>query len=146
MNEAAGKTLSRDDDHLKLLSLFYYILGGINAFYALIPLIHITIGILLTVLTPFLPRKSGEPPMAIFGILLIFIGCFVIIVILCFAFLKIFAGYCIAKRKYRAFIYVAAALSCLSFPYGLVLGVFTFIVFSRESVTAQFAPPGGEAA
>lgn len=127
------------DEHLKLLSIFYYILGGINAFFSFIPLIYVGIGGLLLGLTSAIPVKPGEPSPAVIGWVFILIGAFIFFFILALSLLKIYAGYCIAKRRHRVFCYVVAVLTCLSFPYGTVLGVFTFIVLSREAVIEQFS-------
>jgi hypothetical protein len=54
------------------------------------------------------------------------------------ALTKFFAGRYIKQRKSRTFCIVVAALGCLEFPYGMVLGVFTFIVLGRQSVAKQF--------
>jgi len=39
--------MNNDRQHLKLLSIFHYIVGGILAFFFLFPLIHFTIGLLI---------------------------------------------------------------------------------------------------
>jgi len=37
--------MNRDEEHLKLLSIFHYVVGGIAAFFAFFPIIHLVIGI-----------------------------------------------------------------------------------------------------
>jgi len=54
------------------------------------------------------------------------------------ALTKFLAGRYIKQRKLRTFCMVVAALGCLEFPYGIVLGVFTFIVLGCQSVAKQF--------
>jgi hypothetical protein len=49
------------------------------------------------------------------------------------------AGRCLARRRNRAFCFVMAGISCAFFPLGTVLGVFTLIVLSRDSVQSMFA-------
>jgi MFS family permease len=48
------------------------------------------------------------------------------------------AGRCLSRRRNRAFCFVMAGISCGFFPFGTVLGVFTLLVLSRESVRALF--------
>ena len=45
----------------------------------------------------------------------------------------------IGNKLLCAFSLVIAALCCLNMPLGTVLGVFTFIVLTRDSVKAQYA-------
>jgi hypothetical protein len=53
---------------------------------------------------------------------------------------KFRAAWCIKHRKSRVFCMVVAGVSCLEFPYGTALGVFSFIVLGSGSVVQLFAP------
>ena len=44
----------------------------------------------------------------------------------------------LAQRKRYMFCLVVACVECLFMPFGTVLGVFTIIVLSRDSVKALF--------
>ena len=48
--------MNRIEENVRLLSIFYYVLAGLIAFFACIPIIHITIGILFLVM----PEKMCE--------------------------------------------------------------------------------------
>jgi len=48
------------------------------------------------------------------------------------------AGQCLFRRKAYSFALVIACVECLFIPFGTILGVFTIIVLSRESVKALF--------
>lgn len=137
MNTEQAVQRAIDDEHLKLLSIFYYVLGGLNAFCAFIPLIYVFLGGFFLII-PMLPESSDAAPLAVFGLLFIVIGFFAFLISAVLAGLKIYAGYCLTKRKGRVFCYFVAALCCLNMPFGTILGVFTFIVLSRPTVTAQF--------
>ncbi len=128
-----------DEEHLKMLSIFYYVLGGVNALLACIPFIHVTIGLFLLSLPSSAHSGSGGRPPAIIGLLFVIIGITVILIGWTLAALKIYAGYCISKRKKRIFCLVIAAISCLGIPVGTVLGVFTFIVLMRPSVKELYS-------
>ena len=127
-----------DNEHLRLLSIFYYVLGIINAIFACFPLIYVAMGLFFVMLSPGVPEKEGGAPMAVFGLMFVVMGLMVFLLGATMAVMKIYAGYCLSKRKGRIFCYIAAAISCLSMPYGTILGVFTFIVLSRSEVAAQF--------
>ena len=52
--------------------------------------------------------------------------------------MMIIAGRMMAKRRRRMFCLIVAAISCLFFPLGTLLGIFTILVLSRPSVIQQF--------
>jgi hypothetical protein len=48
------------------------------------------------------------------------------------------AGRCLSRRKRYSFALVMACIECLFIPFGTILGVFTIIALSRQSVKALF--------
>lgn len=136
--------VNRDTEHLRLLEIFHYVDAGISALFALIPVIHVTIGLFL-VMNPEAfaeTRGRGGPPPE-FGWLFVIIGGFFILFGLTAATLVLVAGRSIAKRKRYLFCLIVAGLNCIWFPFGTALGVFTFIVLLRPSVRDLFAAPAG---
>lgn len=142
MNDEIAKQEIIDNEHLKLLSIFYYVSGGATAFFALFPLIYVFLGLMFVVM-PFDMAADGDAPPAFIGWMFVIIGSLVSIALAALAFLKIYAGRSIAKRKRRTFCFVVAVISCLGIPYGTLLGVFTFIVLSRKSVATLFESAQG---
>ena len=59
-------------------------------------------------------------------------------VFMAFAAMKIYAGYCIAKRKNRIYCLVVAGISLIGFPFSTILGIFSLIVLLRDSVRDLF--------
>jgi hypothetical protein len=49
------------------------------------------------------------------------------------------AGRCLSRRRCYSFALVMACIECLFVPFGTILGVFTIVVLSRESVKALFS-------
>jgi hypothetical protein len=49
------------------------------------------------------------------------------------------AGRCLSRRKGYSFALVIACIECLFVPFGTILGVFTIVALSRESVKALFS-------
>jgi membrane protein YqaA with SNARE-associated domain len=49
------------------------------------------------------------------------------------------AGRLLAKHRHYWFAFAIACVECLFIPFGTILGVFTIIVLSRESMKALFA-------
>jgi len=105
-----GSQRVRDEEHLRLLGIFYYILGGISALFALFPLIYVFLGLFVSMM----PETRGGAAM------------------------KIYAGYLLMRRRKRVVCLVIAGISCMGFPFGTVLGVFTFVVLLRDSVIELF--------
>jgi len=130
---------SQDEQHLRLLSIFYYIVGGLTALVACFPLIHLGLGLAMLFSPEFFSGKPGEqPPPAIVGGLFICVGGLLFLVGQALAVSTIMSGRFLARRKRYWFVFVIACLQCALFPFGTVLGVFTIIVLSRESVKELF--------
>jgi hypothetical protein len=54
------------------------------------------------------------------------------------AVMNVLAGRFCRAHRHRVFLLVVGALDCLWVPFGTVLGVFDFVVLSRESVRRLF--------
>ncbi len=63
------------------------------------------------------------------------IGAFLIALCVC----NVLSGNYIRKRKNRIFSFIIAGINCMQVPLGTALGVFTFIVLSRESVKMEYS-------
>jgi len=129
--------MSQDEDHLKLLSVFHYVMGGLAGLFALVPIFHLVIGVFF-VLAPEKIVGKGDPPPALFGWFFIIFAGLLIVLGLIFAAFVITAGRFLAKRKHHLFCLVMAGVECICVPFGTVLGVFTIIVLIRESVKQLF--------
>jgi len=65
---------SDDEQYLRLLSIFHYVVAGLAALLACFPIIHVTVGlgILISGLTQ--PQQAGGFPMALFGLVFVLVG------------------------------------------------------------------------
>ncbi len=139
---------SQDADHVRLLSIFYYVYGGITALMSLIPIVHVAMGI--AIVSGAIPMPSGPsaPPPPVFagfhafGWLFIAIGGTIIIIGETMAALALFTARFLSQRHHHTFCIVVAAINCLHMPLGTALGVFSLIVLSRPSVKLMFNPGG----
>ncbi|WP_367345285.1 hypothetical protein [Stenotrophomonas bentonitica] len=134
---------TEDASHLRLLSIFHYVLGGLTALFSLFPLIHVGIGI--AALSGGLPMESNGGPASLgetrlFGWMFIAIGSLLVMSGLTLAGFMAYAGRCLARRRRHTLCLVVAGLSCMLMPLGTVLGVFTLIVLLRPSVKVAFDP------
>ena len=125
-----------DEEHLRLLRLGYLIGAGANGLFALFPLIHVTIGLLMVTGHSFFPK---EPPDSFNpGWFFVAFGLAFSTALATIAVLKYLAARAIRDRRSKTLCLIIAAITCLGVPYGTALGVLTLIVLSRPSVSAMF--------
>ena len=127
----------QEEQHLQLLAIFHYIVGGPTAFLACFPLIHLTVGLAMV----FGGFSSNQAPPAFVGWLFIILGGGFFLIGQSLAIRIITAGRFLAQRKRYLFVFVVACCECVFMPFGTVLGVFTIILLSQESVKAAFVVP-----
>jgi hypothetical protein len=132
-----GINMTQDEEHLRLLSIFHYIVGAISGLSALLPIFYLLFG-LIFVYFPERISDRGAPPPALFGWLFIIFGAICTVVGLLLAGSIIATGRFLYNRKQYHFCLIIAGLQCAFFPFGTVLGVFTIIVLVRESVKQLF--------
>ena len=134
-------TVSQDGEHLRLLSIFHYVVGGLMALAACFPLIHVGVGILFMLKPGAFADEQPPPPVAMemFGLLFVLIGGAFVLVGWSMAGLVVAAGRFLHQRKRHTFCVVIGVLSCLLFPLGTILGVCSLIVLLRPSVKEMFA-------
>ena len=127
--------MTQDEQHLKLLSIFHYIVGGLTALFSCIPFFHIAIGIAM-----LCGAFDGEdsPPK--------FVAWFFILIAAVFilsgwtlSVLIILAGRKLRRRVSRTFCLVIGGLECMFMPFGTVLGVLTLVMLTKDSVKELFA-------
>ena len=132
--------MNQDQDQLRLLAIFHYVVAGIGALLACIPMIHMGLGIMMV--TGKLSGGRNPPPEPV-GWLLIGFAAALILAGWTLACCIYYAGRCLARRTRYTFCFVVAALECaLCSPFGTVLGVFTIIILLRPSVKTLFGQPG----
>jgi heme/copper-type cytochrome/quinol oxidase subunit 2 len=124
---------------LRLLSIGYFIQGGIVIFSGLLFLCYLAL-----IGAVFASVQNGaqvDPQKQIPAHLLYAIGVVVIamaLVTLLVGACMLYSGVALRKRKNRTLILVMAALNCLAIPYGTVLGIFTFLVLQRTIAKEMF--------
>lgn len=131
-------TASPDQDHLRLLAIFHYVVGAMTALFACIPLIHLSIGIAMIISPQTFGGSTGPQPPAFLGWLLAALGGGFFLLGQLLAVCTILSGRFIGRRTRYTFIFVVACVECMMMPFGTVLGIFTIIVLSRESVKRLF--------
>ena len=137
------EAINQDQEHLRLLAIFHYVVAGLTTLFACLPLIHLVVGILAIVTPESMTDKSGNVPPPFFGWMFAIIGGMMIFLGWAFAISLFCAGRFLARRKHYLFCFVIACLNCLFVPLGTALGVFAIIVLLRPSVKELFAGQAG---
>jgi hypothetical protein len=128
-----------------LLSILHYVIGGVAALCACIPIVHLIIGLVIVIAPDKLGIKgdsmkgNGSPELV--GWFFMTIAVVMIVLGWIFAGLLLATARFLAKRKYYTFCFVIAFVECLFIPLGTALGIFTIIVLMRPAVKHVFVPP-----
>jgi hypothetical protein len=153
-----GNLTATDRDHLRLLSIFYYILSGLGAICALLPGIYLAMGIGIVAGAFPQPRAQPPPPIQqpnpvqpiqpqdaqpagppeLVGWIIIVFGVLAMAVGWAYSIVLLLAGRYLRRRRHYVFCIVAACIACLQQPFGTILGVFSIIVLMRPSVKTAF--------
>ena len=135
--------IDQDAEHLKLLSIFHYVVAGLNALMASIPLIHLVMG--LVFIGVGLTKGGEAAPMALVGMIFAVLAGGMVLLGWGLAVCIFLAGRYLAQRRHYMFCLVVAAICSMVFPYGMALGICTIIVLCRPSVKALFEASGDAA-
>ena len=132
--------MNQDAEHLHLLAIFHYVVAGLAALFSLFPLIYTTVGaIFVFVARHGTPKPGEELPPEFLGWIFIALGALFCLAGIIMAVCILIAGRCLARHKNYSFAIVIACIECLFIPFGTILGVFTIVALSRESVKALFS-------
>ncbi|HEU4402442.1 MAG TPA: hypothetical protein VFT43_10100 [Candidatus Polarisedimenticolia bacterium] len=131
-----------DREHLRLLSIFHYVLGGITGLFSFLPLLYVGMGILLVRAPDRLASGGGQPPPGFLGWLLAAFGGALFLLGGAYTLCLILSGRFLVRRRHYRFCLVTAGFACVFMPLGTVLGVFTIFVLTRPSVRALFTDAG----
>src|SRR5215204_6168996 len=133
-----SREVNQDSEHLKILSICFYVLSGLTLFPVLFGCIYILFGVLFGVALFAEPHRANEPPPAFLGGFFVVFGLIIAGIFGTLGVMILLVGRKLAKRTGYTFCFVVACLICLWMPFGTVLGVFTIIVLTRDSVKALF--------
>jgi hypothetical protein len=138
--------MNRDQEHLQLLAIFHYVVAGLAALFSFFPLLYTIIGTIFIFAARNGTAKSSEGlPPEFLGWIFAVIGSGLFLLGLAIAICILIAGRSLALRKRYSFAMVMACIECIFIPFGTILGVFTIVVLSRESVRGLFSPKPSQA-
>jgi hypothetical protein len=134
---APGGFASEHLEHLRLLSIFHYVVAGLIALVSLLPGLQLVLGLLMAG-GQLAPEDEGS---RVAGFCLSGCASFFLALGLGFAALIALAGRSLAERRRYTYCLVAATILCLFVPFGTVLGVLTIVVLVQPPVKALFGIP-----
>jgi hypothetical protein len=132
-------TQTEDVSQLRLLSIFHYVYAGLLFFSGFFALIYVAMGIFFAADARELEPGNPAAPATV-GALFAAIGLLVMLIVWVKAALLVWAGRSLAARTRYTLCFIVACVSCIAFPMGTILGVFTLIVLNRPNVKSLFAP------
>ena len=134
----------QDVEHIRMLSICYYINAGLTALFACFPIIHLVMGVAMLSGSfggASVPAHEREM-MQIMGGMFVGVSTAIILTGWLLAVLNFLVARKIVRRESRMFCLVVAGVNCLNVPLGTVLGVFTFVVLGRPQVVQSFEHHG----
>jgi len=127
--------MSNEDQNLRILSIFHYVVAGLAALFSLLPIFHVVLGLMMAL--GKLDDGSNPPP-AVLGWLFAIFGAALMLAGFVFAGCYFYAGRCLAHRRHYMYCLVMAGIGCMFMPFGTVLGVFTIVELQKEEVRRMF--------
>jgi len=139
---------TKDAEHLRIIAICHHVVAGLSLLGIGFLVLHYLM--MKMFINPKIWESSKQqPPFSpdeFFDIMQWFYiigGVFLVLG----AVLLLISGLSISRRRRRTFSIIVAGLMCLQIPFGTVLGIFTLIILTRESVMRLYAEAeGGHAA
>ena len=131
--------MNHDTEHLWLLAIFHYVVAALAALFSFFPLLYSAMGGFMLYAAHHPGPHNQEPPPAIVGWIFIALGVLFFLIGLAMAICILVAGRSLARQRHYWFAFIVACIECVFVPFGTILGVFTIIVLSRESVKTLFS-------
>ena len=133
--------MEKDLEHLKLLGIFHYIWGALSLIGGIfIGGYFLVIGIILMNNPPTSTSSQDSGTASMVGGILIGVGVVLFLIVVVYGILTLMAGGKYRKHQggyWFCFILAIVTLVIGGIP-GIVLGIFSLIVLSRDSVKALF--------
>lgn len=128
----------KDNDQLKLLAVFHFVVGGLALFGIGFLFLHYFIMDTVFSRPELWKNHRGNFPPQQFWSIFVWFYLFMGAVMLIGCLVNILSGVFLLKKKHHLFSLVVAGLNCLQIPFGTALGVCTIIVLQRESVRQSY--------
>lgn len=130
----------RDLEHLKLLSVFHFVVAGLALLgIAFLGLHYFMMHTLFSNPDMWKSQRGPTPPPQAFLDVFVWFYVFGGVLLLAGSVLNLLSGLFLVQKRHRVFSLIVAGLDCLQIPFGTALGVFTIIVLCRDSVRTLYS-------
>ena len=129
--------VDQDQEHLRLLSMIYYIYAGITAFFGLFGAAYLILGLVFAVNPPS-TTAQGDPK--IIGYIFTALGGVFLFLAMVITAAELVVARSLKARRHHTFCLIVAGFNCLWIPIGTALGVCTIVVLQRPAVRGLFGP------
>lgn len=131
-------------NQLSTLATLHYVYGAFICLLGLCLLGLVFAGVFLN--SDWLQQQAGEPPPLFVGTFLSSLGWILFTLVELHGVLNFISAAKIQKHKGRTFSQVVAALNCLNIPFGIALGIYTFVVLGDKEVQGLYEVQSWDAA
>lgn len=128
----------KDDEHIKLLSVFHFVIGGLAVFGIAFLILHYYVMSSVFSNPEMWKAQNGTGSPTAFFAAFKWFYLFMGIILVAASILNIISGVFLRQRRHRMFSLVIAGLDCVQIPFGTALGVLTLIVLQRDSVRQSY--------
>jgi len=122
-------------DHLRVLSVFYYISAGLSLFGGCVGLIYVVFGVVLIGVGASDPEAQGA---GLAGGVVVVVGLAVVLFVVGTAYASFLTARSLVARKRYMLCMIVAGVHCMNIPLGMVLGIFTFIILLKPEAKQLF--------
>ena len=134
--------LAIEAEHLRLLAIFHYVLGGFTLLSSCIFLIHVFMGLVMITAPEIASSSAKEAGAHFVGYIFTGLGTLLLLAGWLYGALTLYAGRCLQLKKHRTFIMVMSAINCFQMPWGTLLGCFTIKVLLSPTIVESFNTHG----
>ncbi|MCD6587867.1 MAG: hypothetical protein J7K88_04895 [Candidatus Fermentibacteraceae bacterium] len=126
----------QNGDMISLVSIFHFVLGGLQMLFSLIGLVYVAIGAMMA--SGAMESTKGNPPPPELGWIFGGVGVVFVLVFITIGFLTIRTGINIRRRRRRTFCMVIDSILCLMVPLGTIVGIFGLVLLTKPETAEEF--------
>jgi hypothetical protein len=130
--------IDRDQEHLRILTMCYYLLAACTGFFSLLALLYVGFAAIALSGVVAANQSSNADPRAI-GYIFAAFGIAGFLFGMGMALLYYLVARGLRDHRWSTFCYAMAAISCLYIPFGTAIGVCTILVLNRPDVKRLFS-------
>jgi hypothetical protein len=128
----------RDEEHIRLLVVFHYVMGGFALAGVLFLVLHFYFMNAFFGNEEMWKDAQGSVPPAEFFAMFKWFYAIMAAVFVAACVMNVLSAVFMQRRQNRMYSMVVGGLNCMNMPFGTALGVFTIIILMRPSVQAAY--------